>query len=67
VNKIIEGMVLYSAAEIELEAAIKCVEAATLRADKPGVIAARQKAHDILDSMMDLKSAAMIEALNTRK
>ena len=66
-NKILQNMILVSATQLELDAAFKSMEAATLRADKAGIISARQKAHDILDSMMDLKSAAMVEALKAGK
>lgn len=61
-NDILKNSMLATAAWLELEGAIKSVEAATLRGDQAGAIEARQKAHDMLDSHMDLKTAAHIGA-----
>jgi hypothetical protein len=62
-NKILTNMVLVQAAQLELDGAFKSLEAATLRGDKEGANAARGRAHDLLDSILDLKAAAMVEAL----
>jgi hypothetical protein len=58
-------MILVSAAQLEFEAAIKSMEAATLRNDAQSAIDARQKAHDILDVILDLKAASMTEVLKS--
>lgn len=66
-NDIIKKTMLSKAAWLELEGAIKSVEAAMLRDDKAGVELARQKAHDMLDSHLDLKCDALIEAVKAGK
>lgn len=62
-SEIIRNSMLATAAWLELEACIKSVEAAVMRGDGASAAAARQKAHDMLDSHLDLKSAALIETL----
>lgn len=54
---------LAQAAWLEMESAIKSMEAAIMRGDGPGVEASRQKAHDMLDSHLDMKSSAMVNVL----
>lgn len=58
-------MILVSAAQLEFDAAVKVMEAATLRGDRDAAETARQKAHDILDVILDLKAASMIEVLKS--
>ena len=62
-SEILKNTMLAQAALLEVEGAIKSVEAATLRGDKAGAEIARQKAHDMLDSHMDLKAAAIVSVL----
>ena len=59
-NEIARQSMLAVAAWTELEAAIKMAEAAALRGDKEGQEAARQRAHDLLDAHLDLKTQLMM-------
>jgi hypothetical protein len=62
-SDIIKNARLAAAAQLDLDAAMKTLEAATLRGNTQAVIDARQRAHDILDLLLDFKAGAMIEAL----
>jgi hypothetical protein len=62
-SDIIRKQLLAQAAWLEVEAAIKSLEAAVLRGDREAAIAARQKVHDMLDSHLDLKCGALVDVL----
>lgn len=61
-NEIFNKHMLAAAANVDLEAAIKNFEAARTRGDTASAEVFRQRAHDLLDSHLDLKAEA-IEAV----
>lgn len=62
-SDIIRKQLLAQAAWLEMEGAIKAIEAAALRGDREAEISARQKAHDMLDSHLDMKCEALVAVL----
>lgn len=51
------------AAWLELEASCKQLEAATIRGDMASATAHRQRAHDMLDSNLDLRAGNIIDLM----
>lgn len=62
-NPIIHNMMLAQAAWMEMEGAIKAMEAAIFRGDDKAIEDARRKIHDHLDCHLDLKMAAHVNVL----
>lgn len=58
-HDIFKTAMLATAATMDMEAAVKNFEAARTRGDIQGAELHRQRAHDMLDSVLDLKAVAI--------
>jgi hypothetical protein len=54
-------LLLANAAQTELEGQLKLFEASVLRDDQAEQTAVRAKCHDLLESILDLKSESMVK------
>jgi hypothetical protein len=63
-SQVVKNILLATAAQIELDGTIKLIEAAVIRGEIAVQQGLRERAHDLLDSLIDIKVENMKNALD---